>query len=259
MKFSFPVALIATILIAGGIGWAISQASTPPHRVKRAAVPHHPARHRPTRPVPHLPRGWSYTALARGHRLVIFRRPFSRRVQVVLHNPTDTGGKLTLLVKRARGRWLQVFLPMRPNGIKGWVPLGAVRLFTTAFALRVDLTAHRLFLIAANRVKRTFKIGVGRSVSPTPSGRYFITELLKQPDPGGVYGPYAFGLSAYSGVYQHFGRGGNGQIGIHGTDEPWAIGSDVSHGCIRLANRDITWLARRLPLGVPVTILRRRA
>ena len=101
---------------------------------------------------------------------------------------------------------------------------------------------------------RTFPIAVGKPSTPTPVGHFFITELLKQPDPGGVYGPYAFGTSAYSDVLMHFGNGGNGQIGIHGTDQPWVIGTSASHGCIRLYNRDIAWLSQHIPIGTPVRI-----
>ena len=93
-----------------------------------------------------------------------------------------------------------------------------------------------------------------RSVLPTPTGRYYVVELLKQPDPNGVYGPYALGTSAFSQVLYHFG-GGPGQIGIHGTDEHGSIGQSVSHGCIRLRNRDIVRLAHVLPLGTPITIV----
>ena len=100
----------------------------------------------------------------------------------------------------------------------------------------------------------SFPAAVGRSVLPTPTGRYYIVELLKQPNPNGVYGPYAFGTSAFSKVLYHFG-GGPGQIGIHGTDEHGSIGHSVSHGCIRLRNRDIVRLAHLLPLGTPITIL----
>jgi lipoprotein-anchoring transpeptidase ErfK/SrfK len=79
--------------------------------------------------------------------------------------------------------------------------------------------------------------------------------LLRPPDPRGFYGPYAFGLSAYSPVYTSF-AGGDGQVGIHGTDNPGAIGRDVSHRCIRVANAVVARLARRLPLGTPVAIVR---
>ncbi len=50
-------------------------------------------------------------------------------------------------------------------------------------------------------------------------------------------------------------NGGDGVIGIHGTNDPSSVGRDVSHGCIRLRNADVTYLAERLPLGTPVRIL----
>ena len=85
-------------------------------------------------------------------------------------------------------------------------------------------------------------------------GDFFITELLKQPDPGGAYGPYAFGTSAYSDVLMHFGNGGDGQIGIHGTDQPSLIPGVISHGCIRMPNADILRLAAVMPVGTPITV-----
>jgi lipoprotein-anchoring transpeptidase ErfK/SrfK len=97
-------------------------------------------------------------------------------------------------------------------------------------------------------------VGVGRrAVTPTPFGLYYVTELLKQSDPAGPYGPYAFGLSAHSDVLHEF-AGGNGEIGIHGTNDPSAVGTNVSHGCIRVYNSVISRLAHELPLGTPVRI-----
>jgi lipoprotein-anchoring transpeptidase ErfK/SrfK len=182
------------------------------------------------------------------------RSPREGGVEWVLRNPTPVGEPLIALVHTARKRWLQVYLPTRPNGARGWVTTRSVKLLTTAFSLAVHLRSHRLILLHGQRTARVFPIGVGRAVTPTPTGTYFINELLKQPNPHGLYGPYAFGLSAYSGVLKHFGRGGNGQIGIHGTDHPSLVGTDVSHGCIRLRNPDILWLVKRLPLGTPVRI-----
>jgi lipoprotein-anchoring transpeptidase ErfK/SrfK len=96
-------------------------------------------------------------------------------------------------------------------------------------------------------------IGEGRSALPTPTGTYYIVDLLKQPNPDGEYGPYAFGLSAFSDVLQSFG-GGPGEIGIHGTDAPDSVGASLSHGCIRVSNAMIAALAKLLPLGTPVLI-----
>ncbi|HEU0316518.1 MAG TPA: L,D-transpeptidase, partial [Solirubrobacteraceae bacterium] len=137
----------------------------------------------------------------------------------------------------------------------GWVRLADVRIVPDPYLLRIDLRRHRLTLLRRGVVIDRAKIGVGRAVTPTPSGVYFLTELFRLTDPGGPYGPYGFGLSAYSNVLHEF-AGADGQIGIHGTNEPAGIGSDVSHGCIRLANPEITRLARLLPLGTPVHITR---
>ena len=57
-------------------------------------------------------------------------------------------------------------------------------------------------------------------------GDYYITALLKQPDPNGIYGPYAFAFSGHSPVLNEF-AGGNGRIGIHGTER--AVGDRL--GC----------------------------
>jgi len=99
------------------------------------------------------------------------------------------------------------------------------------------------------------KVGLGTSTTPTPGGVFYTKELLKPPTANGPYGPYAYGLSGYSPVLDEF-LGGNGEIGIHGTNDPAGLGKDVSHGCIRISNEAITKLATMLPLGVPVQIAR---
>ena len=80
-----------------------------------------------------------------------------------------------------------------------------------------------------------------------------MTDKLDTQAPSGPYGRYAIGLSGRSEVLTEF-AGGDGQIGIHGTNDPSSIGKRVSSGCIRLRNEDIEKLAALLPLGVPVII-----
>jgi lipoprotein-anchoring transpeptidase ErfK/SrfK len=147
-------------------------------------------------------------------------------------------------------------LPSRPNGSEGWLRAAGVELRRDPYSVSVDLKARRLVARKASRVVLDVAVGVGRAATPTPSGLYYVTELLRQPNPNGLYGPWAFALSAHSHVLSNFG-GGDGQVGIHGTDEPSGIGHTVSHGCIRLSNRSIQRLAAILPLGTPVTILGR--
>jgi lipoprotein-anchoring transpeptidase ErfK/SrfK len=72
--------------------------------------------------------------------------------------------------------------------------------------------------------------------------------------PSQAGGPFALATSARSNVLQEF-DGGPGQIALHGTNGlPGALGTAASHGCIRLSTGAITWLARRIGAGVPLTV-----
>ena len=160
---------------------------------------------------------------------------------------------LTFLVVAHRPGWVRVMLPTRPNRSRGWVRRGAVRLSYTRVRVTVHPRRHLLVVRDGARVLLRAPIAVGRALSPTPRGRYYVTDLVRARDPGGFYGPYALGLSGHSPVYTRF-EGGDGQIGIHGTNDPGAIGHDVSHGCIRVTNAVVRRLAHVVPLGAPVTI-----
>ena len=173
-------------------------------------------------------------------------------------NPVDADGvKVAPVVFMARGAydpaadWIEVFLPTRPNGSTGFIRADQVTVTTHTFRVRVELGAHRLQVFNGAEQVMDVPIGVGTGETPTPGGLFYIRSLIASTNP--VYGPYAYGLSGFSEVHESF-NGGPGDIGIHGTDDPSAIGSDVSNGCIRLRNEDITRLAPMLPYATPVEI-----
>jgi lipoprotein-anchoring transpeptidase ErfK/SrfK len=195
----------------------------------------------------------SVVAGARYGTVAVYRSPSAKHPFLTLRNPNPDGAHLVFLVKERRAGWERVYLPTRPNGATGWVKDRAVDLSLDPYRVTVALGSHTLTVTKLGKVILRTRAGVGRSVLPTPKGTYFVAELLRQPNPSGPYGPFAFGLSAHSNVLQSFG-GGPGQIGIHGTNEPGALGTDVSHGCVRISNGSITMLARLLPLGTPVVI-----
>jgi lipoprotein-anchoring transpeptidase ErfK/SrfK len=148
--------------------------------------------------------------------------------------------------------WHEVMLPVRPNGTTGWIPANAVTLRRTDYRIEVDLEAFRLRLFERCDELATYRIGVGTEDTPTPRGTFFLNSLLEPPQPGTVYGAFAFGLSAYSEVITDW--EGGGIVGLHGTNDPSSLGGPVSHGCIRMENRAIRFLARTVPLGTPVAI-----
>ncbi|HXS33293.1 MAG TPA: L,D-transpeptidase [Solirubrobacterales bacterium] len=156
---------------------------------------------------------------------------------------------------RKRGSWLYVRLPGRPNSHKGWISTNRTRLTSTGWRVVVKLSTRRLTVYRGDHARRHFRAIVGKPSTPTPRGSFFIEEALAL-SPYESGGPFALATSARSNVFQEF-EGGPGQIGIHGTNNlTGALGTAASHGCIRLGTRAITWLARRIGAGTPLTITR---
>lgn len=166
---------------------------------------------------------------------------------------TGFGSPTTFLVVGGDGQWLEALLPIRPNGTTGWIRASDVSIAETGVKVTIDLEQRLLTVVEDDDVVLQSAVAVGAPDAPTPTGLHYVTDLLETPSADNAYGPYAFGLSAHSETYSEFG-GGDGQIGIHGTDDPTSIGRAVSHGCVRLPNDVITELASILPLGAPVQI-----
>jgi lipoprotein-anchoring transpeptidase ErfK/SrfK len=167
-------------------------------------------------------------------------------------SPRPSGTAAVFLVTQRRGEMVEVLLPVRPSGSKGWLKSSQVSLTQHRWRIVVELTAHRLTVFQGGDVVRVETIGVGSAATRTPGGRWFTTELLKPPSDG-TYGTYAYGLSGFTGD-PGGPEGVQGQLGLHGTNDPTTLGRDVSLGCIRMSNDAITALATQLPLGVPVDV-----
>jgi hypothetical protein len=149
--------------------------------------------------------------------------------------------------------WLQVRIPMRPNGRVGWVPEDALgRLHVTYTQLTISLAHRRATLYKSGTPVWRAPVGIGKPGTPTPAGRFYVRERLHLGGAGGPYGAFAFGTSAYSAQLTDW--PGGGVIGIHGTDEPGLIPGRISHGCVRVRNADIDDLRRLMGVGTPITI-----
>src|SRR3954452_13379484 len=147
--------------------------------------------------------------------------------------------------------WVQTQLPGRPNGRLGWVPregLGEFHLIHTQ--LVVSRKSLRATLYKNGKKIFSAPVGVGKSSTPTPGGKFWIREKLKGFGP--VYGPLAFGTGAYSTKLSDW--PGGGVIGVHGTNEPNLVPGRPSHGCIRMHNKDILRLNRLMKPGTPLVI-----
>lgn len=168
-------------------------------------------------------------------------------------NPFGTAEVLAVVGQPDPSGWVQVELPIRPNGSLGWIPVSGVALTQTTYRVVVNREADTLTVFNGLTQVLQVPAAVGKASTPTPAGNTYLWELIRPNNPNGAYGPYIFGLAMFSDSYAVF-NGGDAQIGIHGQDEPWSIGHSVSHGCVRLDNSVITELVGMLPLGAPVTI-----
>lgn len=150
--------------------------------------------------------------------------------------------------------WVNVRLPGRPSGHKGWIRTDRTRRASTGWHISVGLATRRVTVYLDGRVARRFSAVVGKPSTPTPRGEFFVEETvaLSSRDAGE---PFALATGARSAVLQEF-DGGPGQIALHGIGNlPGALGTASSHGCVRLSTRAVTWLARRIGAGVPLTIM----
>jgi lipoprotein-anchoring transpeptidase ErfK/SrfK len=171
----------------------------------------------------------------------------------------NVNGAVTVLGVRGRlvdGRcaatWYRVELPMRPNGVTGWVRASAVQVGVVHTRIVIELSERRLILYRDGRPVLHAVAAVGASSTPTPTGRFYVNQRLIPADPSGPWGPGAIGISAFSNVLKSWVQGG--PIAIHGTNEPWSIGKAASHGCVRLDNAVLRRVFAAAGAGTPVII-----
>jgi L,D-transpeptidase catalytic domain len=167
--------------------------------------------------------------------------------------PLGTPTWLWALAFSRNDGWARVVLPWRPNGRTGWVRLRGHRVVHTRTWVQADLSRRRVMLMHGSHVVRSFPAAIGASDSPTPIGRFSVTDPISTGDPSGPYGWYAFGLSGHQPNLPPGWTGGD-QLAIHGTNNPSAIGTPASAGCLRVSAAALWVLKRALRPGTPVVI-----
>ena len=108
--------------------------------------------------------------------------------------------------------------------------------------IEIDLIKHRLTVFQNGDIIKEYPVGVGKSSTPSPLGEWKVVH--KGTNWGNGFGTRWMGLNVPWGIY-----------GIHGTNKPYSIGSSMSHGCIRMQNRDVEELYPLIPLGTRVKIV----
>ena len=240
------LALICAAATAAGCGAKDREGAAPaakPKRCVRGTV-------RPLGSVAH-----AYAAVVR-RTTVAYRAPGSRplaRFGPLNMNgvPTVLGVRGAVLRRDCRAVWYRVQLPIKPNGIVGYVRARDVDLGEVRTRIAVDLSEKRLTFYRDGRPLLRVRVGIGSESTPTPTGSFYVNQRFRE-DPGGPYGPAAIGISAYSNVLTWWAQGG--PVAIHGTNRPSTIGRAASNGCIHVPNRILLRLFRMTPAGTPVVV-----
>ena len=191
-------------------------------------------------------------ARVRPGRTVGVRLSPSGPVVTWLSSRTEFGSPQTFAVTRVLpGRRFAVVSPALGNGRVGWISArpGALRLSRTRLTLDVDLSSRLLRVRSGTRVVRSFSVGIGANGTPTPVGRFAVTDKLDGAAYAPVYGCCILALSARQTHLPSGWTGGN-RIAIHGGSTAGA----VSNGCLHASTDALRYLMRSVPLGTRVVI-----
>jgi hypothetical protein len=192
-------------------------------------------------------------------RVVVRARPdrTSRRVTVLTQFRKAFDPRVVLAVSErlhpstGEPAWYRIALPGRPNGRTGWIRAAQLDLEPVDRKVVVYRETRRFEFWVDDRVVRTGKVAVGAPGMETPLGLFYVTAKFKPT--WSVLGAFAFETSAYSKLSEW---PGGGVVGLHGTNAPQLLGQAVSHGCIRLHDRDASYLRSRLSVGTPIKVVR---
>jgi lipoprotein-anchoring transpeptidase ErfK/SrfK len=182
-------------------------------------------------------------------RLLLHAAPGSPRIVAQVGSRSTFGSATKLAVVNQSGEWLGVISEQLGNRVRGFVRRGLVSIAHTPLSVEVDRSARTLTVWRLGNRLRRLGIAIGAPSTPTPLGRFAITDKLRDfwPD---YYGCCVLALSGRQTRDTPGWVGGN-RLAIHaGT----GIGQAVSNGCLRAATGDMEDLMRLLRVGTQVIV-----
>jgi lipoprotein-anchoring transpeptidase ErfK/SrfK len=270
---TFVASTTVSLLVGVVGGWALSvpqtSSRTPALRPAMLARPEAPPRPmgRETSPPQWEPKPLAVQSATRPsrtqsallaaipHALPITARPGGGRVvgQMPAGSPFYGIPHVAWILNRSGdGRFGKVAVPYSASRATGWIRIARLKLSRTAYAVRADLSRHLITVTRRGKAIMRFPATTGSPGSPTPPGRYFVTDRVPF-SPTGPLGAFAFGIS---GIQPRLPAGWSGgdQLAIHGTNDPSSIGRSASAGCLRVSRTALERLKPVLSLGTPVII-----
>jgi lipoprotein-anchoring transpeptidase ErfK/SrfK len=153
------------------------------------------------------------------------------------------------------GGWGRVTIPWtKPVTRSGWIRLDGHPTGDTTTLVVADLSERNVTVYDRCRAVLRVRSAIGRPGSPSPSGRFWVTDRVIVPSAQrGSFGSFAFGLSTVQPNLPDGWTGGD-QMAIHGTGAPGSIGQAASAGCLRVTEDALARLKPLLRIGTPVVI-----
>jgi lipoprotein-anchoring transpeptidase ErfK/SrfK len=171
-----------------------------------------------------------------------------------LGSRTAFGSPRVMPVASRRGRWLRVLADV-PGRRSAWIRrTPAIALKERPVRLVADRSRRTLTVVRRGRPVRRLPVAMGRPDSPTPVGRFAVTDRLSGKPYGGAYGCCVLALSGRQHRLPPGWTGGD-RLAIHATESPHPT-EGGSAGCVVASDDSLRYLMRRVPVGTEVTIKR---
>jgi lipoprotein-anchoring transpeptidase ErfK/SrfK len=180
------------------------------------------------------------------------RRTPGGKVVGTIKTRTNFKSPTILAVSSRKAGWVRVRTSLEKHDV-GWLPASAGSLFEEPRSVVVDLSAKTLTVFHRGKMTNRYRVAIGTDATPTPTGRFAVTDRLKTGNANGDYGCCILALNAHQPKIAQ-GWGGGDRVAIHATPHTWTIGKAVSHGCVRATNKALHQLMRKVRLGTPVRI-----
>jgi lipoprotein-anchoring transpeptidase ErfK/SrfK len=174
------------------------------------------------------------------------------KVVATIKTRTNFKSPTILAVAARKPGWVLVRTSVETHHV-GWLPLKAGHLFSEPRSIVIDLSKKTLSVFHRGRLTDTYRVAVGTDATPTPRGKFAVTDRLTTGTPSGDYGCCILALTAHQPKIAQ-GWGGGDRVAIHATPHTWTLGRKISHGCVRATNDALRQLMRHARLGMPVTI-----
>jgi L,D-transpeptidase ErfK/SrfK len=123
--------------------------------------------------------------------------------------------------------------------------------------LVLKLKERKVYVYREDKILYQFTVAVGKKGWETPTGRFQVRELVRDP----VWKSPWTGRTATPGPNSPLGErwigfwtDGKNSIGFHGTPTVNSLGRAASHGCVRMRNQDVKVLFDLVRMGTPVIV-----